>query len=228
MKKYFFIFLVWILLSCKNVNISYAAEDSCPYTEKINTCIAANADGTVRQIEDFLCIADKSIEKITYQIILDEEFKNDKIDIFLTQLETNKNQYFWKEKTENFIDGINEIERNFAVNWEYWREFNQICWISIVKKVQSCQWWTTTIDVAKDFFRESKCMDLVKTKLHISRQVAYNILMLNKQQVLKDEQKKYVQQERSKYDKLLDAFRINLGYLQRILHKWPSKITNPK
>ena len=71
-------------------------------------------------------------------------------------------------------------------------------------------------------------MDLAKIKLHISRQVAYNILMLNKQQILKDERKKYVQEERTKYDKLLNAFMINLGYLGRILHKWPSKITNPK
>jgi len=202
--------------------------NECSYDLEIQQCVDANLNGSSRQIENFLCI-EWTKEQITYQIILDNEFKriDDNIDTYLTDLEKNKNRYFGQEKTENYIDGVNEIERNFSVNGKYWREFNNVCGVSLIKKVQSCQRWETSIDTAKDFFKKSRCMDLVETKLHISRQVAYNIMTLNKQQILKDEQKKYVQQERTKYDKLLDAFMINLGYLERIFHKWPSKITNP-
>ncbi len=198
------------------------------YESQIQQCIDANEKWTTRQIEDFLCI-NWSKEKILYQIILDLEFKeiDDQIDVYLTELEESKNYYFWTEKQDSFIWWINEIESRFAVNGKYWREFNTICNLTIIEKVQLYQWWETSTHNAKDFFEDTKCMDLVKTKLYVSKQVAYNILALNKQQILKDEQKKYVQQERTKYDKLLEAFMINLGYLERIFHKWPSKITNP-
>jgi hypothetical protein len=49
---------------------------------------------------------------------------------------------------------------------------------------------------------------------------------LNKLQVSKDEKKLYVQEERMKYDTLLTKFMVNIGYVERIWAKWPSKIKN--
>jgi len=48
------------------------------------------------------------------------------------------------------------------------------------------------------------------TKLEIYKQVTYDILKLNKNQVKKDEIKKYTQSQRTKYDKLLDIIMINI------------------
>jgi hypothetical protein len=67
-------------------------------------------------------------------------------------------------------------------------------------------------------------MDLTRVKLSLYKQVAFDIIKLNKQQVRKDALKKYFIQQRTKYDKLLDVMMVNLGYMQRILAKWPSKL----
>jgi hypothetical protein len=40
--------------------------------------------------------------------------------------------------------------------------------------------------------------------------VAYNILLLNKEQVARDEKKLYDQEIRTKYDKVIDLMMINL------------------
>jgi hypothetical protein len=53
-------------------------------------------------------------------------------------------------------------------------------------------------------------MDLANTKLDIYKDVAYNILKLNKDQVRKDSRKKYVKQERTMYDKITELFNVHL------------------
>jgi hypothetical protein len=53
-------------------------------------------------------------------------------------------------------------------------------------------------------------MNLANTKIYIYKKAAFDILMLNKSQVRLDFAKKYVQEERTKYDELLDAMMINL------------------
>jgi hypothetical protein len=51
---------------------------------------------------------------------------------------------------------------------------------------------------------------MVLTKLSVHKQVAYDVLKLNKQQVKKDEDKLYMQEERTKYDKLLEIVMVNV------------------
>ena len=46
---------------------------------------------------------------------------------------------------------------------------------------------------------------------------------MNKQQVLRDEKKLYEQENRTKYDGLLDIMMVNMWYFERIWQKWPSK-----
>jgi hypothetical protein len=43
-------------------------------------------------------------------------------------------------------------------------------------------------------------------------------------QIRKDDKKEYFQERRSAYDKVLDLIMVNLGYIERIWKKWPSKI----
>jgi hypothetical protein len=49
---------------------------------------------------------------------------------------------------------------------------------------------------------------------------------LNKIQILKDEKKKFQQEQRGKYNILLSKFSINIGFVEKIWAKWPSKILN--
>ncbi|MDR0772395.1 MAG: hypothetical protein LBF15_05210 [Candidatus Peribacteria bacterium] len=56
--------------------------------------------------------------------------------------------------------------------------------------------------------------------------MAYNIMLLNQNQVANDEKKLYDQEIRTKYDKVLDLMMINIGYVERIRKKWPSKTKN--
>jgi hypothetical protein len=51
-------------------------------------------------------------------------------------------------------------------------------------------------------------------------------MLLNQDQVASDEKKLYDQEIRTKYDKVLDLMMINIGYIERIRKKWPSKTKN--
>ncbi|MGB2110603.1 MAG: hypothetical protein ACPHY8_01375 [Patescibacteria group bacterium] len=53
-------------------------------------------------------------------------------------------------------------------------------------------------------------MTLADQKIQIYKQVSYDILYLNKSAVSTDSLKLYQQEQRSKYDKLLSKFMINL------------------
>lgn len=214
----------WIIFL---LNISYSDENTCNYTSEITSCLDANKAGNTRSIEEFVCI-EWSREEIIYQIILDEQFSeiDDEVDWYLTNLEKQKNKYFWPDAISNYIEAVDEIESKFSIWGEYWKKYNDICWVELIKEVQSCQDWTTSTINAKDYFKNTDCMNFVKLKLHIYRQVSYDILMLNKLNVRQDSAKEHLQEERIKYDEILNNMMINSWYMERISKKWPSKLQN--
>ena len=222
-------FTVLFLLSIFIINISYSGEE-CKYQGKISQCLEANKSKTTRSIEDFVCIIWNEAD-ITYQVILDEKFKevDDKIEKYLDDLEKNKSFYFWKDAKASYLDWVDAIEKKLAINWEFFKEFKKLCWTEIIQDAISCsETKSTPVIKAKDFFNSNwvTCMSLVTVKLYIARQVAFNILHLNKGAVRKDEHKEYVKEERSKYDKLLESMNINSWYMERVMKKWPSKTYN--
>ena len=77
-----------------------------------------------------------------------------------------------------------------------------------------------------DYFDEQNCQRLVQTKLEVYKQVSYDILKLNKSEVLNNSTTLVTQDQRTKYDSIIDLFMINLWYLERIWKKWPSKTKN--
>jgi len=206
---------------------SYSDEETCMYTAKIKQCVGANENWTSRSIEEFPCI-EWTKEEIAYQVILDEKFSivDDNVNIYLIALENNKSKYFWPDAESNYIEAVDEIESKFSIYWEFWKQYNNFCWIEIIKEYQSCNKWETSITKSSKFFDKSTCMLLAETKLHIYRQVSYDILMLNKLRVREDSAKEHLQQERIKYDELLDSMMINSWYMERISKKWPSKLKN--
>lgn len=206
----------------------------CSYASDINTCEKANDWWEPLAIEEFLCIQSESTEDIAYQIILDDKFSeiDEDIEEYLGLLEKNKSYFFWKDSSSNFLEGINEIWENFWKFWYYWEQYKNLCSVwtndwsenknSILSETLKCFWWWGWFNSSKGFFRYSECMWLAEEKLEIYEDVAFDILTLNKHYVRNDEKKLFIQDERDKYDKLIEIFMVNIWYIERIWKKWPS------
>ena len=123
---------------------------------------------------------------------------------------------------------------------DFWKKYHEIC-NGLSKEVLDCKadswlqeiFWTGSINAveiinAADYFWDEPtfCTKLANQKLAIYKKVSYDILLLNKLQISKDEKKLYMQDERSRYSWLLSKFTINIWFLERIWAKWPSKIEN--
>lgn len=225
--------LIWFLFLYK---ISFANDliisNSCSYKWEFNQCKQANKNYIPRSIEDFVCISSTNNEAIMAQIILDIEFRkiDKEVENYLQNLEDDKDKYFWKNQDKNYLNAIDDIENYFSIYWKYWKKYIDLCTPindnSIVKQTLDCFWWEVSNIWVEKFFAEQTCRKLILTKLKINKQVAYDILKLNKHQVRNDEKKLFAQNERSKYDKLLDIIMINIWYIERIWKKWPSKTKN--
>ena len=204
--------------------------ESCKYTSEIEKCKESIKSSTTREIEDFVCIDDDNTEKVIYQIILDKKFKEIDKDAneYLSSLEENKDYYFWPKAKESYLEWIEKLEKNFNVYWDYWQRYKSLCDSWIIQETADCLWWSVSVLWAKDFLWNWDCQSLAETKLSIYKEVAYNVLKLNKDQVRKDSRTNYVSEERSMYDKITELFSINLWFLERIWMKWPSKTKKPK
>ncbi|MBW7954691.1 hypothetical protein H3C61_02675 [Candidatus Gracilibacteria bacterium] len=206
--------------------------DMCQYKQEFEECLDANKNGTTRSIEDFVCIASNNYFEIMSQIILDKDFKKiDKdVDTFFKNLQENKNYYFGKDAKEPFTNGIDLLEDKFSIYGEFGEKYIKHCKVgddnndSILKKTIDCFGGTIPAKESIPYFlQESSCKSFISSKLEINKQIGYDILKLNKAQIKKDEDKTYMQKERNKYDKLLEIIMVNVGYLERIWKKWPSK-----
>lgn len=228
-KKIIIFVFLFIFISSFLIKSSFSDDaNTCNYTDKITKCLDEIKKWSPRAIEDFVCI-DWTKEEVIFQIVFDEKFKeiDDEAEKYLQALEDNKDKYFWAKATLNYLDAVDEVVKKFSYYGEYWEKYNKLCWVNLITEVQSCQEWKSSTQNTSTFFEESECMNLANTKLYIYSQVSYDILMLNKSQVKKDSWKLYTQEERTKYDKLLNSMMINLWYMERISQKWPVKLKNP-
>lgn len=213
--------------------INSAFSDWCKYESEIEQCVSENNWWTPRSIEDFVCIQSTDKEKIAYQIVLDFKFKeiDEEVESYLDKLEKSKDLCFWENKSLSYLECIQDIYDRFKIYWKYWEVHNNYCsaiWEeSIIQETVTCLWWETTVLNVQNYFNETDCMELADYKMSIYQEVALNILKINKQSVIKDARKEYVQEERSTYDTVLDLFMINLWYIERIWMKWPSKTLYP-
>lgn len=230
MYKYLIIIIFFLFVSYSYSNIWWI----WIYTSKISTCIKENKSWSPLGIKSFLCIQTTSKEKIAFQIILDIKFKelDDEIEEYLKWLENNKDYYFWKNSSSDFIEAINDIWNKFWKYWYYWSKYNEMCTLqnkdwtvndeSILSEAILSLWWDISFINSKEFFESSKCMWLVELKLGLYEDVSYEILKLNKDQIRKDEKKLFIQDERKKNNMLSDLFSINIWYIEKIWRKWPS------
>lgn len=236
MKKVISFFILFSFVLNTYAATGEIVADDCAYKSEFEQCMEANKNGEPRSIEDFVCVSSPNSVEIMSQIILDKQFKkyDKELDTYLTQLENNKTKYFGKSASKTFLEAIDEIESKL---WVYnddslWKKYMDSCDVtsknSVVAATIECFGWSVPADDVDNYFQEADCKKLALTKLEINKQVAYDILKLNKNQVKKDERKLYVQNERNKYDKLLELIMLNIWYMERIWKKWPSKTKNPK
>lgn len=226
--------IIFILFFLFFYNLSFW---NCEYESYINQCIEANKTWKARTIDDFVCPDTKDKIKIISQIILDLEFKkiDKEVENYLSNLEASKNKYFSEDTSKTFLQAIDEIENHFSIFWDsFWKRYYDLCNYkeNILWKMMQCNLDSEnkpyyTYDEAKKFLWSNfLCNNLVNVKLDIYKKISYNILQLNKHQIRNDNKKKLQQNQRTKYDKLLEIIMINIWYIERIWRKWPSKNKN--
>jgi len=191
-----FLFILLFIWYIYHANSEYTP-DSCFYQSEIDTCLAAQDKPLT--IEDFVCIS-ADTEYMTYQIVLDMKFKevDEEIDEILKSMNKNKDYYFWPDKEKHYLFWVDSIEYEFSKYWNYWNKYNKICTEEIVVETISCLWWKTSNKKVKDFLSDKSCINLAETKLEMYRWVAYDILKINKADVMANIKKEYVKQGKKK------------------------------
>lgn len=212
--------------------LEFPSDVSCSYAGKLQQCISANNSHSARSIKDFVCIDSQDWQKILFQIILDEKFKeiDEEIEEYMEKLEESKWEYFWDTANKSFLAAVDDINSNFPENGHYWGRYKQICYSGVLEEAGKCTDSIKNTEVSKYILWNTwaACLSLIKTKLSVYEQISYDVLKLNKVKVRKDERKKFVQQERTKYNALLDMMRDIIGYIERMANGWVTKTPNPK
>jgi len=202
---------------------------SCEYTWKLQQCRVANQNGSTRSINDFVCISSNRDEEILDQIILDVEFKkiDEQVANFLDKL--------WEDKEKTVTDSnwvIDDIATNLLPEWLYYRQYKALCNGWLLAKRAECTGKVPNITAWNRIDNTpwaTACMNLVKNKLDIYAQVAYDTMKINKADVREDRLQEWVvQQLRTKYDRLISMMATLIWNVWR-LARWVTHWTpNPK
>ncbi len=176
------------------------------------------------------------LEDNIFQEAINKNFKpiDKRAETFLINLNKNKNFCFWPEKQMNFIECVNYIEKIFSIySYEFvlWENgYAKACensLLEVIKKQKNNAISAISSKTILDKSSESNsCSALYKFKLQIYKSVAFDILKKNKYTILRDQHKKYIQENRTRYSKLLNLIRINIWYIEKIWKAWPSKTKN--
>jgi len=228
MKKTISTFLI-ISIFFTSIEFLYA-EENCNYTSQIEECREANKSWEPLAIKDFLCVSEIDEEKMIYNLILNEHFKeiDKQADLYLDSLENDKTRFFWPEQREPFLRWVDEGVEAFWKDWHFYKLYKTELPKIRVETVACLPKTKTSIDEIENYFLNSGLLDsMINDKNSTRLRVANDILALNNQQVRKDSSKKFMQIRRTMYDSVANLFMINLGYLMRIMFKWASKTKNP-
>lgn len=223
----------WVLVSavvCSLWTSVFASWDDrpipsldCSYAWKFEQCITANRSGNTRSIKDFVCLQSNDWEAILDQIILDETFQeiDEEVYEYLDALSKDK-----ELPVDDPNEVIDDITNNLSLEGYYYKKYKELCNGGILAERAEC---TGTIPNTIAGLRlkwsevSQACMTLVENKLDIYTKVADGLIKLNKSEVIQDDHKEYVQQERTKYDELLSSMAgiiWSMGRLARWVTHW--------
>lgn len=188
----------------------------------------ANQGWNPRSIEDFVCLQSQDQSKVLDQIILDETFReiDDRVESFLYRLSEDK-----ESSVTNLNENIDDITKNLGIEGVFYKEYKALCdgWIlaeriSCTEKISNVEGWARI----KNAPQNEGCIELVKNKLDIYYRVAADIQKLNKSDVHRDNRQEYEQEQRTKYDGLLQLMLDIIAFLER-LYSWLTHYTpNPR
>ncbi len=99
---------------------------------------------------------------------------------------------------------------------------------SIISESLKCANGAFNMNNISSFFNETTCTNLVQTKLEIYKEVSFQILKLNKNQIKKDTYKTVMQDQRGKYDRLIDMINVNLSFIEKIWARVPYLVKDAK
>lgn len=231
MKKLCKLFICMFLFS-----VTHWAIAQCDYYDLMLDCKEKNKNGIAHLTTDYLCISSDNDEEILYNIILDKKFGlvDKKVDDYMKWLSSSKNYYFWKEKKSSFFQWVDIIGLKFGRFWEYWQEYNIVCDVArtdwVFQETLACMdavdgdgITRLVTERAGAFFEWSSCIQMAEKNLSIHELVAYDLMKVNKAAIRRDNRKRFMQNQRDKFENLLSLMRINVWYMERIWKKWPSK-----
>lgn len=188
----------------------------CEYSWKFEQCVVANRNGTTRTIKDFVCLQSNDWENILDQIILDVKFQeiDEEVYEYLDALSNDK-EFVVDDPNE----AIDDVTNNLWLEGYYYKKYKELCHGGILAERASCTWSVPNVIAwsrLKGSSMSRECMTLVENKLDIYTKVADGILKLNKSEVIQDAHQEYVQQERTKYNALLDNMAAVVGNMWRL------------
>jgi hypothetical protein len=165
--------------------------------------------------------------QIAFQEEINKNFKEIDNDLlnYLVKLNKEKNYCFWAEKKKSLQKCVDDLEKQTDISWDYSIRYSKACNKSLEDFIKKQKTKSISFNKSQEILDKYNgiCNNLIKQKLFITKLVWYDILKVNKKDVLKDEQKKYQQKERTKYDKVLDLYRQYYWNLDEFGDKWPSK-----
>lgn len=225
MKKVFFIVFFFSFFP------SVFAAEKCNYLEEIDLCLTAE---NPRSVEEVICPTSKEYGSIVTQVVLDTEFKkiDEEVAIYIEFLEKNKNYYFGPQAKKTYPEAVDDIWNKFDTQGYFGKKYLSWCQAkspkSIVSESLKCAEGKFNMNNISNFFNETTCTNLVKTKLEIYKEVSFQILKLNKNQIKKDTYKTVMQDQRGKYDRLIDMINVNLSFIEKIWARVPYLVKDAK
>ncbi len=197
----------------------------CSYASAFQACKSAQTNGNTRTLTNPLCTSNPSNEAILDQIILDVKFKeiDTEAELYLEQLVTQKDAYFWPNAQSDVNRAIDDVTKNFWIEWVYYKQYKDLCNGWILAERAKCTGSIPNLAAAPlldQWFNQSACMELVNFKVDSYRYAAYEILGQNKYDVEQvDTHKKYVKEQRTKYDALMSLLQTIVSHMGR-LARW--------
>ncbi len=228
MRYIYSLLIFWCMLSLSWASFADEWELSCEYLWKLDQCVVANKNGSALSIKEFVCLESRDTSRILDQIIIDTKFRviDDEVILFLEDLRNNKERIV---SEPNWV--INDVTKFLAKEWYYYRQYKWICQSGVLQERLSCSEEIPNVVGAEYLnggnYDSRSCMTLVETKLDIYNQIAKNILPLSKSTVQNDTKLLFIQEERTRYDVLLDLMRDILWFIERLANGITHYTPNP-
>jgi len=162
-----------------------------------------------------------------FQEAIDKRFPeiDKKAEKYIFNMQDKKEYCFGPNKKKPLTECVDEIEEQMGISWPFMEKYTKACDEALKEVIEAQEQkaiWAKASTTILDNIKWS-CHKMVENKLFVYKSVLFDLLKQNKYQVLKDEWKKMIKKDRTKYDRVLELARMVLWNMERMAEKWPSK-----